>query len=49
MQIKSKKILIYIYLLIFVLVNSNLNAEEFNISAKDYAGEMTFYTNFELE
>jgi len=35
MQIKSKKILIYIYLLIFVLVNSNLNAEEFNISAKE--------------
>jgi len=35
MQIKSKKIHIYIYLLIFVLFNLDLNAEEFNMSAKE--------------
>jgi LPS-assembly protein len=35
MQIKNKKNLIIIYLLNLLLFNSNINAEEFNISAKE--------------
>ena len=35
MQIKNKKKFIIIYLLSFFLFNLNLNAEEFNIEAKE--------------
>ena len=35
MQIKNKKKFIIIYLLSFFLFNLNLNAEEFNITAKE--------------
>ena len=35
MQIKSKKILVILLFLSFFAINSTLNAEEFNISAKE--------------
>ena len=49
MQIKNKKKLLFIFLSILFVFNSNINAEEFDITAKEILIDKEINFQFQME